>query len=74
MTRAKEKIEVMRLGILQAEESSRMTSDRYHNGLATSTELLDASVALLQARTNLTGARVEFAIAAARLTRALGTP
>jgi outer membrane protein TolC len=70
--RAGDKSEVARLSLRQAEENLRMTNDRYRSGLATSTDLLDASVALMQAQTSLSGAQVELALADARLGRALG--
>jgi outer membrane protein len=70
--RAKDKVNVAALAISQAEENARTTQDKYHSGLATSTDVLDASVALLQARTNYTGALVEFEVARARLVRASG--
>ncbi len=70
--RAMEKLGVARLGLDQADENLRTTTDKFRNGLATSTELLDANVALLQAKTNLTGARVEYQIAWTRFLRALG--
>jgi outer membrane protein len=70
--RASKRIEVARTAIDQADENSRSMNEKYKNGLATSTELLDASVALLQARTNYTGALVEHQIALARLNRAVG--
>lgn len=70
--RASEKVSVARLGVVQADENVRVTNDRYRNGLATSSELLDAEVAVLQAKTNLTGATVEYAVTATRLARALG--
>jgi outer membrane protein len=70
--RAKDKVNVAALAISQAEENARTTQDKYRSGLATSTDVLDASVALLQARTNYTGALVEFEVARARLVRASG--
>ena len=70
--RARDKVDVAALAISQAEENVRTTQDKYRTGLATSTDALDASVALLQARTNYTGALVEFEVARARLTRASG--
>jgi outer membrane protein len=72
VSRAAEKIEVANLAIDQAEENARTTSDKFKNGLATSLDLLDADVALLQARTNYTGALVEYELARARLKRAIG--
>jgi outer membrane protein len=70
--RAAKRIDVAHEAIDQAEENSRSTDEKYRNGLATSTDLLDASVALLQARTSYTGALVEHEIAVARLNKALG--
>lgn len=71
--RAREKLGVADLALLQAEENTRTTGDKYRNGLATSSDLLDAEVAFLQARTNLTTARIELEIASARLRRAVGS-
>ncbi|MEK9138658.1 MAG: TolC family protein, partial [Bacteroidota bacterium] len=70
--RASKRIDVARSAIEQAEENSRSTNEKYKNGLATSTDLLDASLAVLQARTNYTGALVEHHIALARLNKAVG--
>ncbi len=70
--RAARRIEVARESIEQAEENSRSTNEKYKNGLATSTDLLDASLAVLQARTNFTGALVEHEIALARRDKAVG--
>ena len=70
--RATEKVSVARLAVSQAEEHLRMTNDRYRTGLASASDLLDAEVSLLQAKTSASGAAVEFAVAAARLVRAKG--
>jgi outer membrane protein TolC len=70
--RAVKRIDVAREAIEQAEENSRSTNEKYRNGFATSTDLLDASVAVLQARTNYTGALVEHQIVLARLNKAVG--
>ena len=70
--RAAQKVEVAKLGVAQAEENSRIMGDKFRSGLATSSELLDANVALLQARTNLTGSLAEQEITAVRLQKALG--
>lgn len=70
--RAGEKIDVAKLGVDQAEENVRTTGDKYKSGLATSTELLDADVALLQAKTNYTGALVEQELAQATLKKSIG--
>jgi len=70
--RAEEKVQVARLAIAQAEENVRSTRDKFQQGLASSSELLDATVALLQARTSLSAASVESEVARARLKRAVG--
>jgi len=72
VNRAKEKISVARVGVDQAEENVRTTGDKYKTGLATSTDLLDVNVALLQAKINYTGALVEQELARATLRRSLG--
>jgi outer membrane protein len=71
---AAEKIAVAREAVEQATENVRSLTDKYRTGLATSTELLDAEVSLLQANTGLSGAKVEYAVARARLEQALGMP
>jgi outer membrane protein len=70
--RSREKLSLAELAVQQATENLRVSSDKYTAGLATSTELLDAEVSLLQVQTQLSGARVELALARAALTRALG--
>jgi outer membrane protein TolC len=63
---------VARLGVEQADENVRSTDEKYAKGAASSTDVLDASVALLQARTNLTGALVDLELAHTRLLKSLG--
>jgi outer membrane protein len=70
--RAKEKVQVAMLAIEQADENQRSTNDKFKQGLATSTELLDANVSLLQAKTNYSSALVEHEVARARLSKAVG--
>jgi outer membrane protein len=70
--RAREKLGVARLGTEQARENLRVTGDRYRAGAATSTELLDADVALFQSETLQEGARVDRAVARVLLDRAVG--
>ena len=70
--RVRDKVAVARLGLNQAEENARMSADKYHAGLATSSELLDANLALVQAKTSLSGALAEQEVADARLARSLG--
>ncbi len=70
--RAVEKIDVARTGVGQAEENLRTIKDKFKAGLATSADLMDAEVSMLQARTSFTAACVEHEISRARLDRALG--
>lgn len=70
--RAKEKVQVAMLAIEQADENLRTTNDKFKQGLATSTELLDANVSLLQAKTNYSATLVEHEVARARLAKAVG--
>jgi outer membrane protein TolC len=66
-----------RLGVLQetvgeAEENLRIVSERYTEGMALVTDLLDAEVALTNARLQKLSARYQYLIAAAALERAVG--
>ena len=72
LQRAKERISVAREGADQAEENYRITSNKFKQGLSVNTDLLDAEVALLQAKTNYTQALTDFEIAEASLERSLG--
>lgn len=72
LSRSRERIAVAEQGVSQAEENFRVTSERFKQGLGTNTDLLDAEVALLQAKTNLTQALVDFGLAEASLERAIG--
>ncbi len=72
MNQAKERISVATQGVKQAEESYRVTNKRFREGLAQNSDLLDAEVALLQARTNSTQALVDYELAEARLHKAIG--
>jgi len=69
---AKERTLVADQGVKQAEENYRVTNKRFREGLVQTSDLLDAEVALLQARTNYTQARVDFELADARLQKAIG--
>ncbi len=72
LTQAKERISVARKTVEQAEESYRITDERFKEGLALNTDLLDAEFVLLQARLNRTQALVDYALAEARLEKAVG--
>ncbi len=59
-------------GVRSAAEARRVLGERFAAGVATSTEVLDAQVALLQAELDLTRAVATARIAEARLARAIG--
>jgi outer membrane protein TolC len=59
-------------GVRSATEARRVVSERFSVGVATSTDVLDAQVALLQAELDRTRALASIKLAEARLDRALG--
>ena len=59
-------------GVRAAREAHRVVTDRYRQGVATSTEVLDAQVALVVAELDRTRAVAGTRLAEARLNRALG--
>jgi outer membrane protein len=69
---AKEKVEVTFEGMEQAQESYRMTSEKFKNGMTSNTDLLDAEMALLQAKLTHTQSIVDCTLALARLKKAVG--
>ncbi|RXK87425.1 TolC family protein [Filimonas effusa] len=56
---AEKKIEVQQKSVINATENYRITKNKHDNNLVTTTELLDANVALLQAKINLEEARAD---------------
>ena len=70
--KAKERKVVSDQGVSQAEENYRMMDGKYKQGLVANSELLDAEVALLQAKLNLTQSLVDYELAIAQLSRAIG--
>lgn len=72
LAQMQEKVKVAKDGVAQAEENLRLTNERLKNGVAISTDVLDADFALLTSKTNYTNAVVDVEIAAARLQKALG--
>ena len=61
-------------GIVSAEKSLELTRKRFEEGIALSTQLIDAESALAGARVRLSGARAERQIALAELRHSLGLP
>lgn len=72
VNQAKQKIEIAKLSVEQAEENMRVTSDKFKQGLALSSDAIDAEVALLVAKTNYTNSIVDYELAKARLEKSIG--
>ncbi len=70
---AKEKIQISDLAQKQAEENYRITGEKFKQGLALSTDLVDAEVAFLTAKTNYTASVVDYEIALAKMQKSLGS-
>lgn len=68
------KIEVYQKAVDQATENYRITKNKYDNALATTTDLLDADVAQLQAKINYEYAKVDAKVAYYKLNDVSGTP
>lgn len=69
---ALERINVYRQAIDQAEENYRITKNKFDNSLETTTNLLEAEVAQLQARLNYTTAKSDAVAAYKRLQQSIG--
>jgi outer membrane protein len=66
------KIQVYEKAVDQATENYRITKNKYDNTLATTTELLDADVALLQSKLRVTNAKADSFIAYNKLLQTAG--
>jgi outer membrane protein len=69
---AQKKIDVYQNAINQATENYRIINNKYQNALATTTELLDADVAQLQARLNYAFAKSDAVVAYDKLLQSAG--
>ncbi|MDE3059304.1 MAG: TolC family protein [Bacteroidota bacterium] len=69
---AKRKIQMTELNVEQANESYRVAKQTFEAGMATNTDLLDAEVALLQAKLLHVQAQVDYELAQARLEKSIG--
>jgi outer membrane protein len=72
LARARDKVPVAGQAVALAEENLRMTRERFKQGVALNTDVLDADAALLQAKVNRTQAAIDLVLAQARLEKALG--
>ena len=70
---AEERVHVTEAAVAMAEESLRITKNRYESGLSTVTDLLRNETALLEARTRRLAAVYDSRLAAASLELATGT-
>ena len=69
---SKQKIDVYNQAIDQATENYRITHNKYTNSLATTTDLLDADVAQLQAKLNYAYAKADATVAYKKLLQTAG--
>ena len=69
---SQKKIIVYAKAVEQAEENYRITKNKYTNNLATTTDLLDADVAQLQARLNYTFSKADALVTYKKLQQAAG--
>ncbi len=67
------KTEVYQKTLTQSEENYRITKNKYDNSLVTINDLLDADVALLQARLNVAAAQADAILAYNKLLQTTGT-
>lgn len=70
---SRKKIDVNAIAVAQAEENYRIVKNKFDNSLATTTELLEADVAQLQARMAYTLSRADAFVAYHKLLQTTGT-
>lgn len=69
---AKKKIEVYERALEQATENYRITKNKFDNGLANITDLLDADAALVSAKVNVINAKADASLAYKKLLQSSG--
>jgi len=72
LQQASERIVVADQGVKQAEENYRVTSKRFNVGLASTSDVIDAEAALLQAKTSQTNVLVDYELAQATMEKSIG--
>jgi outer membrane protein len=72
LTQAREKVKVAGEAVAQADENLRIVREKFKQGVALNTDVLDAEVFLLQAKVARTQASIDLVLAQARLEKALG--
>ena len=71
---AENRIDTTKLAVSQAEEDYRIAQLRYMNGVGTNTDVLDAQVALTDAKTNYLQAMYDYNTCKTNLETAIGVP
>lgn len=71
---AEKRIDTTKLAVSQAEEDYRIAQLRYMNGVGTNTDVLDAQVALTDAKTNYLQAMYDYNTCKTNLEAAIGVP
>lgn len=72
MNQSLKKIEISNLAVKQADENMRITSDKFKNGLAASSDVIDAETAQSTAKINYTNSLVDYELSKARLDKSIG--
>ena len=71
---SKDNIATVEKAVAQAQESHRISEERYNEQMATSTDVLDAQTLLTQTRTKYYNALYDFELSKAALDRGMGLP
>lgn len=71
---AEKRIDTTKLAVEQADEDYRIAQLRYRSGVGTNTDVLDAEVALTQAKTNYLQAMYDYNTSKVTLEQAMGVP
>jgi outer membrane protein len=74
MKEAEKRIETSRVTVEKAEDDYRISLIRYNAGVGTNLDVLDAQVALTQAKTNYVQALYDYNTSKAKLEKAMGIP
>jgi outer membrane protein len=74
VTTAQKRVEHLRPAVIEARENLRLVGNKYRNGTATPTDIVDAETTLTRAQQQLSAATTEYLAARARLDYALGNP
>lgn len=74
MTEAEKRIDTSKVAVEKAEEDYKIAQVRYTAGVGTNLDVIDAQVALTQAKTNYVQALYDFNTSKAKLEKAMGVP